>query len=59
MVQELKATKFELKDERNVTDYLGCELRYKNDRSKIGLGQPSIIKKIEKTFEHIIKSTNR
>ena len=59
MVQELKAKRFELKVERNVTDYLGCELRFNKERSKIWLGQPSIIKKIEKTFQEVLKSTNK
>ena len=54
MIQELKMKSFELKVKSNVTDYLGCELQFNKERSKIWLGQPTIIKKIEKTFEEII-----
>ena len=59
MIEELKMKNFELKVEKNVTDYLGCELRFNKERSKIWLGQPTIIKKIQKTFEDIIKVTDR
>ena len=38
-----------------MTDYLSCELKYNEDKSKAWNGQPHSIKKLEKKFKHLTK----
>ena len=41
---------FSIKTETNLTDYLGCESHMNKDKTKGWLGQPSIVKSLEKKF---------
>ena len=49
-VQERVEKVFSIKTENNLTDYLGCEFHMNRDKTKGWLGQPSIIRSLEKTF---------
>ena len=54
IIEELK-TKVEevflIKTEDNLTDYWGCEFHTNKNRTKGWLGQPSIIKSLERNLE--------
>ena len=41
---------FSVKIQHNLTDYLGCEFRMNEERTRGWLGQPSIIKSLEQKF---------
>ena len=49
-VQERVGKVFSIKTENNLTDYLGCEFHMNRDKTKGWLGQPSIIRSLEKKF---------
>ena len=42
--------KFSVKIQRNLTDYLCCELHMNKEKTRGWLGQPSIIKSLEQKF---------
>jgi hypothetical protein len=44
-----------LKIEETLSDYLSCEILFNKDWTKIWIGQPHMIKKIEKTFGEMVK----
>jgi hypothetical protein len=46
---------FKLKIEETLSDYLSCEILFNKDRTKIWIGQPHMIKKIENTFREMVK----
>ena len=55
-VQERVKEVFSMKTETNLTDYLGCEFHVNKDKTKGWLGQPSIIRSLEKKFgEDVMK----
>ena len=49
-VQERVEKVFSIETENNLTDYLGCEFHMNKDKTKGWLGQPSIIRSLEKKF---------
>ena len=48
-IKEMK-TVFNIKVQGNLDDYLGCDIKFNNDRSEIWIGQPSIVDGLEKRF---------
>jgi hypothetical protein len=54
-LEELKQTEFTFTVERNLADYLSCEIRQDAQRKNAWVGQPHMVKKIEKTFAEEIK----
>ena len=42
---------FSMKIEKNVADYLGCEFHMNQDKTIGWLGEPSIIRSLEKSLE--------
>ena len=46
---------FKLKIEETLSDYLSCEILFNKERTKIWIGQPHMIKKIEDTFGEMVK----
>ena len=49
-LQERMEKVFSIKTENNLTDYLGCEFHMNRDKMKGWLGQPFIIRSLEKKF---------
>ena len=49
-VQEKVKKVFSIKTDTNLTDYLGCEFHTNKNKTKGSLGQPTIIKSLEKKF---------
>jgi hypothetical protein len=56
-IEEIKKCGFTLKIENEMTDYLSCNIIYSKDKRKAWLGQPHLIRSLEKKFEEIIKGT--
>jgi hypothetical protein len=50
VIKEMKQEGFTLKIERNMTDYLSCQIEFSKDRKKAWIGQPHLMKKIKDTF---------
>ena len=48
--KELRATGIKITTEESTDDYLSCEVKFNKDGTKAWLGQPHLIKKLEKTF---------
>ena len=49
-IRQMRKHDLILKIEDTLHDYLSCELKFSNDRSKAWLGQPHLISNLEKTF---------
>jgi hypothetical protein len=49
-LKEIKQHGLEIIVGDKLTDYLSCEIRFNEDKSKGWIGQPHMIKKIERTF---------
>ena len=49
-IQERVIRVFSIKTETNLTDYLGCEFHMNKDKTKGWLGQPSLVRSLEKKF---------
>ena len=56
-IEDLKAAGLKLKIEEKPSDYLSCEVKFNTDKSKAWLGQPHLLKKLEKSFGHYIKGS--
>ena len=54
--EELKAESITTTTEETMGDYLSCEIRMNSDMTKAWLGQPHMVKKIEKTFGKMVES---
>ena len=48
--EEIVKAGMKITTEKSLGDYLSCEVRFNQDMTKAWLGQPHMIKKIEKTF---------
>jgi hypothetical protein len=53
--EELKAEGITITTEETMGDYLSCEIRMNSDMTKAWLGQPHMVKKIEKTFGKMVE----
>ena len=58
-LNELKNTEFTYTVEENLQDYLSCEIRKSADGKKGWIGQPHMVKKIQKTFEEDVKGLQK
>jgi hypothetical protein len=54
-LQELRENGFNLTVEPELKDYLSCEIHFSKDRKKAWVGQPHMVKKIQKTFGDEVK----
>jgi hypothetical protein len=52
--QSLEKKGLKLKVEENVTDYLSCQLLFNKTKTMAWLGQPHLLKKMEKSYGHLI-----
>jgi hypothetical protein len=50
----IKATGFSIKVEDNLLDYLSCNIIFDDQRKKAWLGQPHLIKNLEKKFGDLV-----
>jgi hypothetical protein len=48
--EQVKQSGLEITVEDKLTDYLSCEIRFNDDRTKAWIGQPHMTKKIEQVF---------
>ena len=48
-IQEIKDV-FNIKEKGTLDDYLGCEIKFDERRTRAWIGQPHLLKKLEKTF---------
>ena len=54
-ITDIQESGLKIKVEDKPTDYLSCELGFNHDKSCAWLGQPHLIKKLDKTFGHLVK----
>jgi hypothetical protein len=54
-IEQIEKSGFTLKVEHDMTDYLSCNITYSKDKQKAWLGQPHLIRSLEKKFEHLVK----
>jgi hypothetical protein len=54
MIQQLKVSGFDIKVEDNLMDYLSCNIIFDKGKMKAWLGQPHLIKNLEKKFGELI-----
>ena len=52
-ISALKYNGLVLKVGEGLQDYLSCEFKFSNDKKRAWLGQPSLIKNMEKKFGHV------
>ena len=56
LFEEVKREKISITVEKSMGDYLSCEVKFNDDLTKAWLGQPHMIKKLEKVlakkFQH-------
>ena len=50
VIEDMKDSRFKLKIEKELTDYLSCKLHFSNDKKKAWIGQPHLLKNIESSF---------
>jgi hypothetical protein len=48
-----------VKVEPNDDDYISCQILFDKDRKKAWMGQPHLLKKIEKSYAHIIAEAKK
>ena len=53
-IVDLKSSGFKLKVENVPTDYLSCEIRFNRDKSCAWLGQPHLVKRLERSFGNLV-----
>ncbi len=58
-IKEIKSHGFNLTIENELKDYLSCEIKFSKDKKKAWIGQPHMIKKIQKTFEEEVKGMQK
>jgi hypothetical protein len=56
VISLIRKETLELKVSESVTDYLGCEIIVNKARNKAWIGQPHMIKKIEKAFGALVNN---
>ena len=53
--EQLRATGMKITTEESMNDYLSCEVKFSNDGKRGWLGQPHLIKSLEKSFGEEVK----
>jgi Reverse transcriptase (RNA-dependent DNA polymerase)/gag-polypeptide of LTR copia-type len=59
MLKEIVQYGLNITVENELTDYLSCEIRFNQERTKAWIGQPHMVKKLEKTFGDEVKGLQR
>jgi hypothetical protein len=54
-IVDIQAAGFKIKIEDKPTDYLSCEIKFNSDKTCAWLGQPHLVKRLEKSFGSLIK----
>ncbi len=54
--EQLRAAKIKITTEESTNDYLSCEVKFNKAGTKAWLGQPHLIKKLEKTYGEQVNS---
>ena len=54
--EQLRAAKIKITTEESTNDYLSCEVKFNKEGTKAWLGQPHLIKKLEKTYGELVSS---
>ena len=57
-IEKIQQKGFTVKIEYEMTDYLSCELRFSADRKRAWLGQPHLIKNLERKFGELMNKTH-
>jgi hypothetical protein len=55
LIQQLRKNDLTIKIDYDVSDYLSCEIVVSNDKRKIWLGQPHLIKNLRSKFGELVK----
>jgi hypothetical protein len=55
-IEQIKANGFGVKVEDDLSDYLSCNIVFNKEKTKAWLGQPHLIKSLEKKFGDLVKS---
>lgn len=55
-IAKIKASGLNVTVEDTLKDYLSCEISFSKDRKKAWLGQPNLIKKLEKKFQSLVSN---
>jgi hypothetical protein len=58
-VAEIQKHGFKIKVEDKPTDYLSCEIKFDRDKKCAWLGQPHLLKRLEKSFGELVNSNAR
>jgi hypothetical protein len=56
MIMSNQNNGLKVKVEKDLSDYLSCEVMFNKGRTKAWLGQPHLIKRLENSFSDFIKS---
>ena len=52
--EDLKAHGLTIKVENTLVDYLSCEIRFNDNKTRAWIGQPYQVKKLEKMFSETV-----
>lgn len=55
LVKEIEQQGLKIKDMKDTDDYLSCQIIFNKTKTKAWMGQPYLIKRLEKNFEHLIE----
>ncbi len=55
-ITKIIANSFDVKVEDDLTDYLSCNILFNKNKTKAWLGQPHLIKNLEKKYGEAVKS---
>ena len=58
-IVDIQAAGFKIKVEDKPTDYLSCEIKFDEKKTCAWLGQPHLIKKMERNFSELVKGNYR
>ena len=58
-IKKIQESGLKVKVENDLHDYLSCEVVFNNDKTKAWLGQPHLIKRLEKSFTEFIESRKK
>ena len=58
-IEKIRESGLKVKVENDLSDYLSCEVAFNADRTKAWLGQPHLVKRLEKSFQDFIESSRK
>ena len=59
LVEDLKKAGLNVKVSRDFSDYLSCNIVFSDNGKKAWIGQPDLIRKLEKKFGHLVEGMQR